>query len=935
VTPSPQIFDEPLRLPASAAPAPPASFPLVSAIAPVAGALVLWLVTGSPAMLWFAALGPLLALGGMVDGRRGARRSRRRGARERAGQIARLREEITDRHERERRRLWSRHPDVAFHLGSPDETWRAVPQRGQDIVVGRGGARSEVRLEGGDDASDAGELRAIAREVSGAPVRVPLTSGVAVVGPVVLAASVARAIALQVCLNLPPGRVQVADTAEWAHGLPHARAAEGDLLALVPAGEPVPADAAIPIVVVGPESPPPPRCGAILTLLGPATARLDHGDASERVAVEAVSSDQARRIVEMLADRAAATHGQVDQPSPPLHELLNGSPQEASRGASLPALIGTHGAGPAEIDIVAEGPHAVVIGVTGSGKSELLITWVASLAARHAPGEVSFLLVDFKGGRAFDALAALPHVTGVLTDLDDAAALRAIESLRAELRHRERVLGELSARDVSEAGGALPRLIVVVDEYAALVATHPALHDLFGDIAARGRALGVHLVLASQRAAGVFRDAVLANAPLRVSLRVTDAADSRAVLGVDDAAALSGRSDDRGVCLVRGAADVAPRRIRVARCAPGDVAALAMQGPPSRRPWLPPLPERIPLEAVSAAAAVSAGGALAIGVADEPDRQRQRPLILDDGEPGLVVLGAAGSGRSAVLRALAAQAADLVAVPSTPEEGWDAVGDAERAPRGAAIVIDDLDLLLARLPHDHATALRERIERLAREARARGVRLIVSAQRPAGPVARVVDAIPSRLLLAHASRADYVAAGGAAADFLPLPPGRGHLGGVLVQTPWTAEPDPAVTSSSPSVHWHPSRQAVAYVTPAGRATRAVLAAWADRGADVVSVDEPGAQLRRGGVVWGSPESWLGQWRLLSAARTDARLVVDAACGTEYRAITGASELPPYALPGAGRAWLCVPGGTVSRILLPPPPGGSQARASASGAAVRP
>jgi S-DNA-T family DNA segregation ATPase FtsK/SpoIIIE len=335
------------------------------------------------------------------------------------------------------------------------------------------------------------------------------------------------------------------------------------------------------------------------------------------------------------------------------------------------------------------------------------------------------------------------------------------------------------------------------------------------------------------------------------------------------------------------------------------------------------------------AAAASTSGALVIGMADEPDRQRQRPLVLNDGEPGLVVLGAAGSGRSAALRALAAQAADLVAVPSTPEEGWDAVGDAERAPRGATIVIDDLDLLLARLPHDHATALRERIERLAREARARGVRLIVSAQRPSGAVARVVDAIPSRLLLAHASRADYVAAGGAAADFLPLPPGRGHLGGVLVQTPWTVEPDPAVIPSSPPVRWHPSRQAVAYVAPAGRATRAVLAAWADRGADVVSVDEPGAQLRRGGVVWGSPESWLGQWRLLSVARTDARLVVDAACGPQYRAVTGSSELPPYALPGAGRAWLCVPGGTVSRILLPPPPGGSQARASASGAAVRP
>ncbi|MBG0719495.1 cell division protein FtsK, partial [Microbacterium sp. 2C] len=234
---------------------------------------------------------------------------------------------------------------------------------------------------------------------------------------------------------------------------------------------------------------------------------------------------------------------------------------EAAAPGSLAAVVGVSGGEPVTLDLVADGPHAVVIGVTGSGKSELLTTWILGMCRSRSPREVSFLLVDFKGGRTFDALAALPHVTGVLTDLDEERALRAVESLRAEIRHRERVLEAAGARDVAEAGDALARLVIVVDEYAALVSVHPGLHDLFADIAARGRALGMHLVLASQRAAGAFRDGVLANAPLRIALRVTDAADSRAILGQDDAARLPGTPATRGTALIRCAADAGPRTV--------------------------------------------------------------------------------------------------------------------------------------------------------------------------------------------------------------------------------------------------------------------------------------------------------------------------------------------------------------------------------------
>ena len=100
------------------------------------------------------------------------------------------------------------------------------------------------------------------------------------------------------------------------------------------------------------------------------------------------------------------------------------------------SVIGTSNASAFCLDLVSDGPHALVVGTTGSGKSELLRTWVASLAAHYSPEDVVFVLADFKGGTAFSSLRRLPHVTGVLTDLDEAAATRGIESLRAEVRRR-------------------------------------------------------------------------------------------------------------------------------------------------------------------------------------------------------------------------------------------------------------------------------------------------------------------------------------------------------------------------------------------------------------------------------------------------------------------------------------------------------------------
>ena len=114
-----------------------------------------------------------------------------------------------------------------------------------------------------------------------------------------------------------------------------------------------------------------------------------------------------------------------------------GQPQISPESRStLAAVVGLVSGAPLEIDLVRDGPHALVAGTTGSGKSEFLLAWLTALARVHRPDRVSFLLVDFKGGAAFEPISALPHVTGIVTDLDEGEAERAVSSLRAELRHR-------------------------------------------------------------------------------------------------------------------------------------------------------------------------------------------------------------------------------------------------------------------------------------------------------------------------------------------------------------------------------------------------------------------------------------------------------------------------------------------------------------------
>ncbi|MGW1177614.1 type VII secretion protein EccCa [Kitasatospora sp. NPDC002543] len=192
------------------------------------------------------------------------------------------------------------------------------------------------------------------------------------------------------------------------------------------------------------------------------------------------------------------------------------------------------------------GPHGMLIGATGSGKSELLRTLVLALAVTHSSEVLNFVLVDFKGGATFLGLDALPHTSAVITNLADEASMvdRMRDALHGELVRRQEVLREAgyaslldyeTARAAGTALRPLPTLFVVVDEFSELLSAHRDFMDLFVMIGRLGRSLGVHLLLASQRLDEGRMSALESHLSYRIGLRTFSAMESRGVLGVPDA----------------------------------------------------------------------------------------------------------------------------------------------------------------------------------------------------------------------------------------------------------------------------------------------------------------------------------------------------------------------------------------------------------------
>lgn len=374
----------------------------------------------------------------------------------------------------------------------------------------------------------------------------------------------------------------------------------------------------------------------------------------------------------------------------------------------LRALVGHTGMDPFSIDLRAQGPHALVGGTTGSGKSEFLQAWVLGMAHANSPDRVTFLFVDYKGGAAFAKCVDLPHAVGLVTDLSPYLVRRALRSLRAEIHRREHLFNDKGVKDIidfEKTGDpdCPPSLIIIVDEFAALAGEVPEFVDGVIDVAQRGRSLGLHLILATQRPAGVIKDSLRANTNLRIALRMNDEHDSSDVLGSKMAAEIDPSTPGRGVARVGPARLIsfqsafpgartpeeppAPpidvleldfgsnKDLRVPRPQTSGpvvdkdiervvdaIAGAADRGSvvEPRKPWLEELSTAYDLNNLNQ----RSDEKIVLGVVDDPDLQSQHVMYFEPDESGnIAYFGAGGSGKTTALRSLA------VAASITPRSG--------------------------------------------------------------------------------------------------------------------------------------------------------------------------------------------------------------------------------------------------------------------------
>ncbi|MET4159691.1 FtsK/SpoIIIE domain-containing protein [Agromyces sp. PvR057] len=989
----------PLSLPAAVSEPAPPGFPFIAAIAPVIGAVVLWLVTGSVVSLAFAVLGPVLAIATVLDGRRQARRRAKRERAEREAAFARLRAEVEARHGLEVEAAWQRHPSAArIATGGDAPDWRSAGVG--PIVLGAATVESTLRVEGSPADEQDRDALDHSRRLERAPVVVDLAGGVGFAGPAPLVRAASRSALLHCAQLTRPDAVafEVPDTApwRWVRELPHAGAGVGEGATVVlrdltsPSGRMLPPSpsggssrswaapqpgavpdlgdpgdrsvehgAELAIVLADEPEHLPPGLAIVVHIVGPRTAMLRQRGAvvgtalvPDLLGIEEASAWAALAV--SFAERAGLGIRQSALPEVVAVRDLPPTSGPELRRSTLRASVGAVAGGVLDLDLVADGPHAIVAGTTGSGKSEFLLAWILQMAAAHPPERVAFLLVDFKGGSAFEPIAGLPHVAGIVTDLDESEAERAVQSLAAELRHRERVLRHAGVRDVAHLPDDAPlgRLVVVIDEFQAMVQRFRELGAVIADIAARGRSLGVHLVLASQRPNGVLGEQVTANAPIRVSLRVMHRADSLAVVGTEAAARIAADRPGRGV-IDRGDGVAVPfQSAMVDAQAIDEVRHRFAASPAVRRPWLDALPARLTLadlDAARRAAPVAevdpvaalggptgAGPSVVFGLLDEPDLQRRSLATWSPATDGhLLVLGAPGSGRSTALAAIEAEAlagsgpTAVLRLGRGQPADWQVLVDLVVAARAGSLeqrllVVDDLDTRFASWPEEYRHAATAMLGELLHEGRRLGLAVAASATLAHRLGGGLRDLFGAVVHLRHPSRAELAHAGGLGDLWQrEAPPGAGQWRARRLQVVDAPLPPTPITVAAPPAPLDAEFTAVVSATAHLDAER--LRATGRTPVRLVPGGEREvlAELGRSPVLAvGDAEAWSASYALVARARDAATIVVRGGL-REFRALapaaagrSGAAALPPLLDDGGGECWVVHPGETVVRRAWP-------------------
>ncbi|SDL87246.1 DNA segregation ATPase FtsK/SpoIIIE, S-DNA-T family, partial [Streptococcus gallolyticus] len=364
----------------------------------------------------------------------------------------------------------------------------------------------------------------------------------------------------------------------------------------------------------------------------------------------------------------------------------------------------------------AHGPHGLIAGTTGSGKSELIQSYILSLAVNFHPYDVAFLLIDYKGGGMANLFKDLPHLLGTITNLDGAQAMRALTSINAEIHRRERLFAANGVNHINqyqkkyklgEVAEPLPHLFLISDEFAELKQEQPDFMSALVSTARTGRSLGIHLILATQKPAGVVNDQIWSNSRFKIALKVADRQDSNEMLHTPDAAEITqtGRAylqvgnnevyelfqsawsgadyqpdkDDQGIedqtiyaINALGQYDILNddlsglEDVEDIRQVPSELDAivhhlhdLTQTLNPLARPWLPPLATRVYSQDLCPERfqdlwQQSTGSLKAlIGLVDLPSQQAQKVCYHDFEVDGNVVLfSAPGNGKSTFLQTL-------------------------------------------------------------------------------------------------------------------------------------------------------------------------------------------------------------------------------------------------------------------------------------------
>ena len=341
---------------------------------------------------------------------------------------------------------------------------------------------------------------------------------------------------------------------------------------------------------------------------------------------------------------------------------------------SLRTPIGQDSTGEVSIDLVSEGPHALIAGTTGSGKSEALRTWLLGLCARYSPTRLRLVLVDYKGGSALAPLVRLPHTEAVLTDLDPGQSARALRGLASCLAQREADFAQLQVKDLQQwyehyrqgkAPLPPPRILIVVDEFRVLADLHPTTLEIFSRLASQGRSLGLHLLYATQHPSGAVNTTMRANTELRIALRTITEAESLDIIGSGAAArilripgrAFIGSGHEVQFAYCHDVEDVIGK-IKD-RSFADECGNLTRQRTPL---WCPPLPSHIPSAQLKDMNTAGCEGVV-LGLRDGIDTGTHCPLVWKHGN---ILLSGVGSSRlklGRIARSCAFALSDALGLP--------------------------------------------------------------------------------------------------------------------------------------------------------------------------------------------------------------------------------------------------------------------------------